>query len=47
LWLMDVIVFALEAAARIGRCNASESMLALDPATGRYDADATPSMAVF
>jgi divinyl chlorophyllide a 8-vinyl-reductase len=29
--------------ARIGRYYATESMLALDPATGRYDADATPS----
>ncbi|WP_230487783.1 NAD(P)H-binding protein [Novosphingobium sp. ES2-1] len=29
--------------ARIGRYYASESMLMLDPATGRYDADATPS----
>lgn len=29
--------------ARIGRYYASESMLVLDPATGRYDADATPS----
>ncbi|SIO47942.1 divinylchlorophyllide 8-vinylreductase [Rhodovulum sp. ES.010] len=28
--------------ARIGRYYASESMLVLDPATGRYDADATP-----
>jgi divinyl chlorophyllide a 8-vinyl-reductase len=28
--------------ARIGRCYATESMLALDHATGRYDADATP-----
>lgn len=27
----------------IGRYYASESMLVLDPATGRYDADATPS----
>jgi len=56
LWMMDVIVFALEAVARfapsvaakaefarIGRYYATESMLALDPATGRYDADATPS----
>ncbi|WP_254895038.1 NAD(P)H-binding protein [Novosphingobium sp. B1] len=29
--------------ARIGRYYASESMLVLDPATGQYDADATPS----
>jgi divinyl chlorophyllide a 8-vinyl-reductase len=29
--------------ARIGRYYGSESMLVLDPATGRYDADATPS----
>ncbi|MGV3513156.1 MAG: NAD(P)H-binding protein [Novosphingobium sp.] len=29
--------------ARIGRYYASESMMVLDPATGRYDADATPS----
>ena len=29
--------------ARIGRHYATESMLVLDPATGRYDADATPS----
>jgi divinyl chlorophyllide a 8-vinyl-reductase len=29
--------------ARIGRYYASESMLVLDPETGRYDADATPS----
>ena len=29
--------------ARIGRYYATESMLFLDPATGRYDADATPS----
>ena len=29
--------------ARIGRYYASESMLVLDPATGRYDAAATPS----
>ncbi len=29
--------------ARIGRYYASESMLLLNPATGRYDADATPS----
>jgi divinyl chlorophyllide a 8-vinyl-reductase len=29
--------------ARIGRYYASESMLVFDPATGRYDADATPS----
>jgi divinyl chlorophyllide a 8-vinyl-reductase len=29
--------------ARIGRYYASESMLLLDPATGRYDADLTPS----
>lgn len=28
--------------ARIGRYYAGESMLVLDPATGRYDADATP-----
>ncbi len=28
--------------ARIGRYYATESMLMLDPATGRYDADATP-----
>ena len=29
--------------ARIGRYYATESMLVIDPATGRYDADATPS----
>ena len=29
--------------ARIGRYYATESMLVMDPATGRYDADATPS----
>lgn len=29
--------------ARIGRYYATESMLVLDPATGRYDVDATPS----
>ena len=29
--------------ARIGRYYATESMVVLDPATGRYDADATPS----
>jgi len=29
--------------ARIGRYYATESMLVLDPVTGRYDADATPS----
>ncbi len=29
--------------ARIGRYYATESMLVLDPATGQYDADATPS----
>lgn len=29
--------------ARIGRYYAAESMLVLDPATGRYDADGTPS----
>jgi len=29
--------------ARIGRYYATESMLLFDPATGRYDADATPS----
>ncbi|GJE60699.1 hypothetical protein MPOCJGCO_2813 [Methylobacterium trifolii] len=29
--------------ARIGRYYATESMLVLDPATGRYDASATPS----
>lgn len=29
--------------ARIGRYYATESMLAIDPATGRYDAAATPS----
>jgi divinyl chlorophyllide a 8-vinyl-reductase len=28
--------------ARIGRYYATESMLVLDPASGRYDADATP-----
>jgi divinyl chlorophyllide a 8-vinyl-reductase len=28
--------------ARIGRYYATESMLVLDPATGRYDAGATP-----
>ena len=29
--------------ARIGRYYATESMLVLNPATGRYDANATPS----
>ena len=29
--------------ARIGRYYATESMLVLDPTTGRYDAEATPS----
>jgi divinyl chlorophyllide a 8-vinyl-reductase len=29
--------------ARIGRYYATESMLVLDAASGRYDADATPS----
>ena len=29
--------------ARIGRYYATESMLVLNPQTGRYDADATPS----
>jgi divinyl chlorophyllide a 8-vinyl-reductase len=29
--------------ARIGRYYATESMLVLDSATGRYDADATPA----
>jgi divinyl chlorophyllide a 8-vinyl-reductase len=29
--------------ARIGRYYATESMLVLNPATGRYDAEATPS----
>ena len=29
---------------RIGRYYATESMLVLDPATGRYDAAATPSV---
>ena len=29
--------------ARIGRYYATESMLVIDPSTGRYDADATPS----
>ena len=29
--------------ARIGRYYATESMLALNPETGRYDAQATPS----
>jgi divinyl chlorophyllide a 8-vinyl-reductase len=29
--------------ARIGRYYATESMLVLDPASGRYDAAATPS----
>ena len=29
--------------ARIGRYYATESMLVLDPVTGHYDADATPS----
>jgi divinyl chlorophyllide a 8-vinyl-reductase len=32
--------------ARIGRYYATESMLVLDPATGRYDAAATPSTGV-
>jgi divinyl chlorophyllide a 8-vinyl-reductase len=30
--------------ARIGRYYATESMLVLDPATGRYSAEATPSI---
>jgi divinyl chlorophyllide a 8-vinyl-reductase len=40
------VVPALQAKAefaRIGRYYATESMLVLDPTTGRYDADATPS----
>lgn len=46
--LLDVIGVALPAAARkaelarIGHYYATESMLVRDPATGRYDADATP-----
>jgi len=49
--LLDVIVGVLRATglrekaelARIGRYYATESMLVLDPVTGRYDADATPA----
>ncbi|MFO0736514.1 MAG: NAD(P)H-binding protein [Labilithrix sp.] len=43
---LGVLVPALRAKAelaRIGRYYATESMLALDPVTGRYDAGATPS----
>lgn len=49
IWLLDALARpfpALEDAAefgRIGRYYAAESMLVLDGATGRYDADATPS----
>jgi divinyl chlorophyllide a 8-vinyl-reductase len=48
-WVLSTlgrIVPALRAKAelaRIGRYYATESMLLLDPSTGRYDADATPS----
>jgi divinyl chlorophyllide a 8-vinyl-reductase len=44
--LLGHVIPALSAKAelaRIGRYYATESMLVLDPATGRYDADATPS----
>lgn len=49
--LMDFIINALsffgqkEAAefGRIGKYYATESMLVMDPQTGKYDADATPS----
>lgn len=55
-WLLDAVIMALAALARlvpslaanaelarIGRYYATESMLVLDPRTGSYDADATPS----
>jgi divinyl chlorophyllide a 8-vinyl-reductase len=32
--------------ARIGRYYTSESMLVLNPSTGQYDADATPSYGI-
>ena len=49
--LLDIVIALLRALgladkaelARIGRYYATESMLVLDSATGRYDADATPS----
>jgi divinyl chlorophyllide a 8-vinyl-reductase len=41
-WLLPALAAKAELA-RIGRYYATESMLVLDPATGRYDADATPS----
>lgn len=41
-WLVPTLKDKAELA-RIGRYYASESMLVLDPASGRYQADATPS----
>ena len=41
-WLRPALADKAELA-RIGRYYATESMLVLDPLTGRYDADATPS----
>ena len=41
-WLSPALADKAELA-RIGRYYATESMLVFDPATGRYDADATPS----
>ena len=40
---LDTALAAKAELARIGRYYATESMLVLDPATGRYDARATPS----
>jgi divinyl chlorophyllide a 8-vinyl-reductase len=41
-WIVPSLATKAELA-RIGRYYATESMLVLDPHTGRYDADATPS----
>lgn len=41
-WAMPALRDKAELA-RIGRYYATESMLLLDPTTGRYDAQATPS----
>jgi divinyl chlorophyllide a 8-vinyl-reductase len=41
-WILPAAAAKAELA-RIGRYYATESMLVLDPATGRYDAEATPS----
>ena len=49
IWVLGAVGRVVPAAAakadlaRIGRYYATESMLVLDPETGRYDADATPS----